>query len=262
MTTDTDVAAIFDLAADAMTTADADPTTENTDNTDNTENTPESPDLYPNVLRTYTASEVGEGNPPNTLTVAEFAAELTVRNVLAGAGATGVVKDANIYTGIKAKRHTLPVVLVFPDGADQKDQKAAKVYLPVKEATDVYDERPERGSGNAAASKRSQDELLEDAAKKYLALEAIRVRLVRTQGQFDKTAKQMDKYHGWLGQFFLGTEVQEVTDEDGTKRLETQDEANKRALTTAITERAEKIEEEEAAKSDAEKSDIPDNDNA
>lgn len=261
MSTNTDVDAIFDLAADASTA-----TPSSTPPQDSTENTPESNAdassadkggaLYPKVLRTYKASEVGEGNPEGTLTVAEFAGHLTVEAIKAGAGVEGIVKDANIYTATKAARHPLSVVLVFADDDDQSDQKTAKVYLPIAEATEEYKARPTRGeSSNAATSKRSQEELLDDAAKKAVTLAKTQKRFDRVKAQLDTVAGQMNKYHGWLAEYFKGTEIQDK--EDGTP--ETQEEANKRALYAAIAERAAKIEEEEALKADAAKnSDIPD----
>lgn len=275
MSTDSSTAnidAIFDLAADSTPSA---PTTtppqDDTNSTNSTPtNTPQSnagassadatTSLYPNVVRTLTQSEAGEANPEGTLTVAEFAAHLTVENIKAGAGVEGVVQIGNIYTATKAARHPLPVVLVFADDDDQSEQKTAKVYLPVAEATAAYANRPARGEGgNAAASKRSQDELLTDAAKKAITLASIQVRLDRAKEQQNKAVSQLEKYHGWLAEYFKGTELSTVTDENGEPRPETQDEANKRALTAAIAERAAKIEEEEALKADAAKNaDLPD----
>jgi hypothetical protein len=243
VSTDTNVDAIFDLAADATTST---PNTENTaeatttseSNAESTENA-EGTALYPNVLRRYKASEIANGeNPEGTLTVAEFAGKLTVENILAGKGVEGLVKDTNIYTAIKAKRSPLPVVLVLPDDSD--NDRDAKVYLPEAEAREAYENRPERGTGNGSASKRSYDELLEDAAKKFLALQAIETRLKRAQDQYGKANAQLEKYKGWL----------RPTHKD--------DENPDESVVNAITAKAEEL--EEAA--DAAKGSIDDAGNA
>lgn len=237
MSTDT-VDEFFELAADATDTE----ATENSE--DNTNSTEESTATYPNVLRTYTVGTDHDDintNPEGTLTVAEFASHLTVQAILAGAGVDGVVKDPAVYTAVKAKRHPLPVVLVYPEGveATEDNQNQAKVYLPQAEAEEAWKNRPTRGDGNGSSvSKRSFDDLLEDAAKKLLATAAIKKRLDRTQSQFDKASGTLTKYEGWLRTYF----------KDETDPAE--------AVKTAIANKAAEIEESEAAKAESEKSDI------
>src|SRR6185295_16776246 len=197
-----------------------------------------------------------------TLTVAEFAGYLTVEAIKAGAGVEGIVDKQNIYTATKAKRHPLPVVLVFADDADQSDLSNAKVYLPVKEATEAWQNRLARGESSATTSKKTQDDLLTDAAKRSITLASIQKRLDRANEQKAKAVKLLEKSYGWLAQYYKATPEQfvEVTDSDtNATRPETQEEANKRLLNAAITERAAKLEEEEAAKAESEKTDIPDN---
>lgn len=260
--TDTDVADIFALATDADTA---------TKDTNHTENTPESAPadssndapaaLYPKVLRTLKASELTDGeNPEGTYTIAEFAAYLTVLAIRAGGDLGDVVKDATIYNAVKGARHPLPVVLVFADDADTSDLSKAKVYLPIDEATAAWADRPTRGEGsNSDASKRSQDDLLTGLAKKTVELGKISERLARTQTQFNKAEKTVQKYHGWLSKFYLGSEIAEIedTDESGNTvtRKQTQEEANAAALLKAVETRIDEIAAEEDA---AKGSDIPD----
>lgn len=271
MTTNVDVDAIFDLASgsDTSTATDAN-TTPTTDSTATDANTTEGNAdgsseaaggaIYPKVLRSYVAAEFANGeNPPDTYTIAEFAGHMTLENLTKkGKGLDGIVKDAAIYTGVRGSRDPLPVVLVFDTEEDkaQDNQKNVKVYLPIAEATEAWEARKPRGEGgNAAASKRSQEDLLEDAAKKLNSLNAIVTRRKRAEEQEKKASDLLVKYHNWLAQFYLGTEIEEVeeTDKDGnvTKRPETQDEANKRALRNAIAEKAAELAELEAAKADA-----------
>lgn len=255
MSVDSDVNAIFDLAApstpttsdsvetDANAVADTNADTatpaQNAAEASAADTEPESTDLYPNVLRSYTVGTDHADlntNPDGTMTVAEFAAHLTVENFKAGnMSADSIVKDANIYGGLKAKRHALPVVLVFP--ADSTDQKDAKAYLPVAEATEAYANRPTRGEGNAATSKRTLEDLLTDAAKKAMALARITVRLNRAKEQHNQTTAQMEKYYGWLATFY---------------KDETDPEAARKAALDA------RIDELEAEADAAKNSDIPD----
>jgi hypothetical protein len=245
---------VFDLAASADNTPE-DSTNESAqvDTTDNTNDDDAASTglTYPNVLRNLTADAVPEGqNPDGTLTVAEFASKLTVDNILAGKGIAGVVKDPAIYTGTKAKRHALPVVLVFPEGTtDFKDQSNVKVFLPVAEATEAYNTRPERGTGGAAgASKRSYDELLTDAAKKHIARESISVRYERAKEQLEKADAMLTKYTIWLRPGHKDAEPVEIT-VDGETREQSKDEAINAAVQDAIQAKAaELIEAEEASK--------------
>lgn len=262
MSTTADIDAILDLAAPATSTDN------NTDNANTDENgtgsdaetssESEGGALYPNVLRTLTASQAGEGNPEGTLSIAEFAAHLTVEAIKAGAGVEGVVDKANIYTATKAKRRPLPVVLVFADDADQSDLSKAKVYLPVTEATEVYQERlKNRGDGAASASsKKTPEDLLTDAAKRSISLANVTKRYNRVAEQKAKAAKLLDKSYGWLKPYYKATEADLQTKEDGSQ--ETQEEADRRLLTAAIAAKAAEIEEAEAAKAESEKSDITD----
>lgn len=263
-----DIDAVLDLAA-PVTTTDTDTSDTTTD--PDADNTPESTDLYPNVLRSYKvgvdAPENGD-NPDGTLTVSEFAGHLTISNFTAATDARTditpdlIVKDANIYTGVKAKRHALPVVLVFP--ADSDEQKDAKVYLPTVEATDSYRKRPERGTSNGSVSKRTQDVITTDGAKKLNALRAIEIRLRRTQEQFDKASATMTKYQGWLRPYFKDVEPSEVPATDTEPaRMQTQSEAVDAAVNEAFATRAAEIEEQEALAAEAAKNtDIPDSVNA
>lgn len=252
----TDVEDIFALATDADTTSTE--TTENPAESAPADSSADAPAaLYPKVLRTYKASELTDGeNPEGTYTIAEFAAYLTVQAIRAGGDLGDVVKDATIYNAVKGARHPLPVVLVFADDADTSDLSKAKVYLPISEATAAWESRPARGEGaNSDASKRSQDDLLTGLAKKTVELAKIQERLTRTQTQFNKAEKTVQKYHGWLSKFYLGTPTAEITDAEGNTRTQTQDEANAAALLKAVEQKIDEI----AAAEDAEKNaDIPD----
>lgn len=273
MPTQTDIDAVLDLAAPVTTTTDpnANTDTETGENdTNSAPETPESPDLYPNVLRSYkvgsddNAPPADGSNPEGTLTVSEFAGYLSVENFTAASAAGQtitpdlIVKDANIYTGVRAKRHSLPVVLVFP--AESDEMRDAKVYLPTVEATEVYRNRPERGNSNASVSKRTQDDITTDGAKKLNALRAIETRLRRTQEQFDKASATMAKYQGWLRPYFRDVTPTEIPATDvEPARMQTQSEAVDAAVNEAFATRAAEIEEQEALAAEAAKNtDIPD----
>jgi len=259
-TTQNDIDAIMDLAAPATDsgTPDASSAPETTNEPAQSNADGSTTDLYPNVLRTYKvgvdAPENGE-NPEGTVTVAEFAGYLTLENFKAGnMTIDSIVKDANIYTGVKASRQPLPVVLVFP--ADSDAQRDAKVYLPLVEATEVFRNRPERGSGNTNTSKRSQDEITTDGAKKLLALRAVEARLAKVTEQYRKVTEQMNKYHNWLRPYFKDVEVPATDPSDTRTPEELRNEAIENAVNEAFDKRAEELEVEADA---AKNADISDN---
>lgn len=198
---------MFDLAATPTsdgpdTTAPSEPTneTETPESADSTEST----DLYPNVLKTYTANDLPAGEaPPNTMTIPEFTGHLTLENITKrGMGVDGIVKDQNVYNATKAKRDPIPVVLVFSvneDGSVNDNQKDAKVYIPVAEGTEAYLNRPERGSGTSTStSKRSDEDLIEDASKKRQDLNALQDRIKKLAERVEKAQNVYDKYGKWL----------------------------------------------------------------
>lgn len=213
--------------------------------------------LYPNVLRTFKvgvdAPEDGS-NPTDTLTIPEFAGYLSVENFKTATTAGQplspelIVKDANVYTLTKGKRFALPVVLVFP--ADSDEMSDAKVYLPIAEASEAYSKRPERGAGSASVSKRTQDDILADGAKKLIAVKAIENRLQRTIEQLGTATKQMDKYHGWLRPYFKDVAPVEIpATETEPARMQTVAEAVDAAVKDAFEAKAAELEEQvEAAK--------------
>jgi hypothetical protein len=247
----TDVEDIFALAADNTSEATQDnaeasadePGTEGT-NTDENPAEGESAALYPRVLRSYKVGDpdLTEGeNPPGTLTVNEFAGQLSIDNFQAGnTSLDAIVNAANIYTGVKAKREPLPVVLVYP--ADSDDMKDAKVFLPYAEASEVYRNRPERGTGSAATTKRTYDEMVLDAAKKLNQLKAIVIRFDRVADQKLKAEGILAKYKGWI------------------RPSHKDDENPDEAVNLVIANKAAELEEAAALEADAAKNaDIPDN---
>lgn len=148
---------------------------------------------YSLVVGTY-----GEGEGPDgLLTVAEFAAELTFKNFEAGQrGTEAVVKDAQIYNAIRAKRHPLPVVLV-----------GDRVYLP-KDAFQVWDERPVRGEGSGPApSKRSDEDLIKLAGEAQKKLTKTQNRIEKLLTRRDKEAKLVERYTTQLVSRFGETEA-------------------------------------------------------
>jgi hypothetical protein len=93
---DTDnIDAIFDLAASPTDTSTPDTTTNTPDSDDNASSADKGGALYPNVLKTLTASEAGEGNPEGTYTVAEFAGHLSVEAIKAGGGINSLTRPTS-----------------------------------------------------------------------------------------------------------------------------------------------------------------------
>lgn len=266
MSTDTtatsaDIDAVFDLAVDSTNTDTEQNSAANGSESDAETSAADAAAaaanpalIYHKVHATFYASEVPDGeNPEGTYTVAEFAGHLTIAAIKSGGGLADLVKDQAVYNALKGTRWQLPVVLVFPDGADKSDHRnVSKVYLPIDEAMAAYDKRPARGDSNAAASKRSQDELLTDAAKRAISLANITKRYNRVKEQMEKATALLAKSHKYLTEYYKA-------DPAALEEGQTQEDANKALLNAAITERAAKIEEEEALKADAAKaSDIPD----
>lgn len=129
----------------ATTEANSNSTNEATTETANTD-TPEYGDLRGTFATMDEAEAAGFGD---LITEKAFADALTVRNVLAGKMADGIVPVQNIYNAVKAKRHPIPVVLV--DG---------NRYVPQAQATEAWDNRPERGEGSGSTSGTLTDERL------------------------------------------------------------------------------------------------------
>lgn len=278
MTSSTEnIDAIFDLAADTASsnTEDTATTSNGADNDNATQDTsatapegnadnsaePNPGLIYHRVLKTLTASQVGEGNPEGTFTIAEFANFLSVEAIKAGGGMNDLVPAANIYTASKGSRNPLPVYLVFADDADTTDHRnVLKVYIPIAEGTEAWNARPTKGESNASTSKRTKEELLEDAAKKLETLTGIQTRRKRAEEQEKKATAQFDKYLNWLREYYKDATPVEIADEaaENGKRMQTRDEAVSATVRDAIEGELEKL----IAKREAEKGvDIPDADN-
>lgn len=194
--------------------------------------TPKDPKkVYPNVFASYKASDLPEGEQPNgALTVKQFAARLTAENFKAidlsdpnlspNATTDAFVDPQNVYTWLRAVRGPAPVVLVFPvstekdaEGNDVEvvsdDEREATVYLPWVEASESFKARPVRGSGGnstAGGSKKSQDELLEDAAKKLADLTSAQDQLAQKLKKVERLSTQYDKYKDLVARKFGITE--------------------------------------------------------
>lgn len=251
---------VLELAAPSSPSSDtdtADAAPEGTQSAADTADAVGSTELYPNVLKSFKvgqdAPEDG-ANPEGTLTVAEFAGHLTIENFKAATAAERaitpelIVKDPNIYTAVRGKKHALPVVLVYP--ADSDEMRDAKVFLPVAEATEAYQKRPERGTSAAAVSKRSQEDILTDGAKKLNALKAIEVRLQRVMDQHATASKQMAKYYGWYRTYCKDVQPVEIAaTETEPARMQTAEEAVDNAVKDAFEAKAAELEASaEAAK--------------
>lgn len=197
---------VLDFVTDASPTSGPDTTV--TDGSENATSTEEDTRTYRNVVASLKAADVTAGENPvydgnPTMTVSEFAAYLTVANVSAkiSAGETPgldeMVDRQKLYNAVKGVRSPLPVVLVFPD--DSADDKDAAVYLPVALAEKAWNERPSRGETSpATSSKRSDDELIEDAAKKYQSLTSAQARLAKLTEKVATLNTQYDKYLNYL----------------------------------------------------------------
>lgn len=225
--------------------------------------------LYPNVFKTYKVGSADNAppedgsNPEGTLTVSEFAGHLTLTAFMEAQSANrppslaDIVKDPAIYTSTKAKRHPLPVVLVFPEDSDE--QRDAKVYLPVAEATAAYQARPERGNGTSATAngtRRTAEDLIDAGAKKLNELNAIKVRLDRAQAQFDKASGILAKTAKWLRPLLNDTLAPNA---DGSPATPIADADLDNAVLATFAKRAAELEEAAALEADAAKnSDIAD----
>jgi hypothetical protein len=138
-------------------------------------------------------AQLPEGEQPaDTMTAREFAALLTVKRVRSAPAdadpTTLVVPESAIYAAMRAARHPLPVVLV-----------ADKAYLPVAQAIKAWEDRPVRGEGAAATSKRSDADLLKTAASARRSMQALQARLENLTERADKAVSLVDKYTAWLG---------------------------------------------------------------
>lgn len=198
---------------DFATTADVSDNTDNTESTDSTEteqNDQSGPSaIYGNVVGTYSESSLAGADAPTyngktTLTVTDFAAFITVQNIqekLAKGetpGSEDMVDRQRLYIAVRAARSPLPVVLVYPDGVEHtvENQKDAKVFVPSDEAVKAWSERPVRGEGTSKSG-RSDADLLDDAAKKFLERESNAKRLAKLQEKVNKINAQYDKYLMW-----------------------------------------------------------------
>lgn len=184
--------------------------------------------LYPNVLKVFKASEVPDGETPvyngaPTMSITDFAGYLTVKHIQEkGAEATqaDIVDRQFFYTGVKAVRNPIPVVLVVPDDAAEGDYENAKVYLPLAEAEQAYKDRPVRGEGSTAqpTSKLSDEDLLAQAAKKLGELNAQKDRAAKLADKIAKSQAQYDKV-------FARVQARNLTQEHVDNTLKAQTEA-------------------------------------
>lgn len=171
--------------------------------TDDSATTPE----YTNVVGTFASIEEAEasGQFERLLTSKAFADEVSVRNVMAGKGAAGLVPVQNVYNAEKGKRNPLPVVLV--DGT---------VYLPMPTALEVWDSRPERGEGTSTTtSGRLEDaDLARLTFKAQDTLERDLHRLEVLQGKIERSRKIVEKRENQAKARF-GDDWQAVVDKAG-----------------------------------------------
>lgn len=199
----------------AAKSADNSTSDDNANGTD-TPATPADPNkVYPNVLRTYKSTDFPKGEAPEdkAYTVKEFAGEITLRDLQTkGMGTENIHDPAKVYAALRSAKSALPVVLVFPvtvetvtapDGSTSEvetvsvDEHDASVFIPWAEAEKAWDERPKRGEGGVSAQKRSNDELLEDAAKKLEAYESAVKRLASLTKRTETLKGQWEKYQKW-----------------------------------------------------------------
>jgi hypothetical protein len=179
--------------------------------------------VYPNVLRTYKATDLPEGEQPtDAYTVRQFAARLTAQNLqnmdfsAPNAAEDAFVDPQNVYTWLRSVRGPAPVVLVFPvstekdaDGNDVEvvsdDEREATVFLPWSEASQQYATRPTRSSGGASTSggsKKSEEELMDDASKKLAELQSAQKQLLAKQNKVNRLTTQYDKYQDLVARKF------------------------------------------------------------
>jgi hypothetical protein len=150
--------------------------------------TPEDADKprYTTIAGTFaTAEDAASAGFTDLLTVAEFANELTVRNLTTkGMGADGIVDKSTVYVAMRAVRNPLPVVLV--------DDTA---YLQRSSMTD-WDNRPVRGEGTSAsgsASTMTNDKLLRVSADARDKRDALQRRLESLQARLAAAEKLVAK---------------------------------------------------------------------
>lgn len=203
---------LFEMTAPATTpetATDTDPTpAPNIQNAEGTENTAENPEeadaelIYPNVLASYDFDAFPAGEAPTgTATLPEFAGLLTLHLLQKnGMDAKNIIDKPVIYNSARAKRHPLPVVLVWAKDA-QGDQSKAAAYIPVEAGFKAWDERPARGEGatpNTTGSTRAIEDLFKDASGKRADLASMTARRDRLNERIAKATTQVEKYGVWL----------------------------------------------------------------
>lgn len=161
---------------------------------------------YSNVKAGYATLEEAEAAEGKLHTVAEFAGLLTLRNVSErNMGLDGIVKDAAIYTAIRAVRSPLPVVLV------------ADTAMLADTAFEAWDARPTRGEGATSTGGRlSDDDLLKAAATARDNVDAltrrkasIETRLAKADTLKAKRVRQMQERFTGVDLDALWTKVDE-----------------------------------------------------
>lgn len=169
---------------------------------------------YPLIVETR---EEG-ADTSDLLTPTQFAAKLTVRNVLAEAQKTEnqnledpglTVPVTNIYTAMKATRHPFPVVLVGETAYLQKFDVSAK----------AWDERPTRGEGSSATSggKLDDEDLKRLAWKSYEDQETLYKRRNRLNERISKSEKLYAMRKRQLGERQIAWETVEKWAEENTE---------------------------------------------
>lgn len=201
---------LFEMTAPATNptdTADTNPAPTDTAATEATENgesdNADDGVIYPKVSASYNfdAFPVGEA-PTGTATLPEFAGLLTLHLLQKnGMDPKNIIDKPVIYNSARAKRHPLPVVLVWAKDAEG-DQKSATAYIPIEEGFKAWDERPARGEGGststATGSTRPIEDLFKDASGKRAELAAVTARRDRLNERITKANVQVEKYAKWL----------------------------------------------------------------
>jgi len=204
------------------TTPESAPTTEGTSTETSTESTSteavntenastdttaegESTATYPDLRGTFaTMDEAVAAGFTDLVTSKTFADNISVRNVMNGKGADGLIQVQNVYNAQKAKRHPIPVVLVEDT-----------VYLPEALATTAWDNRPERGEGGSTTSGVLSDEDL--ARLTFRAQDTLagdKRRLATLTAKIEKSQKLADKRNS-QAQARFGDNWQEIVDKAG-----------------------------------------------
>lgn len=175
--------------------------TQNTDSSNGTDNADDGV-IYPKVLVAYPHDSFpADEAPTGTATLPEFAGLLTLHLLQKnGMDPKNIIDKPVIYNSARAKRHPLPVVLVWAKDAEG-DQSKATAYIPIEEGFKAWEERPARGEGattNTTSSTRPIEDLFKDAAGKRKDLEAMTARRDKLNERIAKATTQVEKYGKWL----------------------------------------------------------------